>query len=259
MAVLQQKMTIHIIGIGLSSEKDITVKGLETVRRCDIIYLESYTSLLQCSIPELEKFYGKKIIAADREMCEQGAEKIVKEAVEKEVAFLVIGDPFSATTHVELFRLAKEKKVPVKIINNASVLTAVGITGLQLYKFGRTTSIPFVEDHPNLETPYNVLKENREKGLHTLFLLDLQPDDGKFMSVREALGILEKIEERKKEGIIGSDLLVVGCSRLGSDGYVVKSGTVEEIKNRDFGKPPHCLIVPGKLHFTEEEMLEEWK
>ena len=37
---------LYVIGLGLSDEKDITVKGLEAVRRCQRVYLESYTSIL---------------------------------------------------------------------------------------------------------------------------------------------------------------------------------------------------------------------
>ena len=250
---------LYIIGIGLADEKDITVKGLEAVKRCELVYLENYTSLLQCSLQELENFYGKKIILADRETAEQGDEKIVEEARDKDAAFLVVGDPFSATTHVGLVKLAKEKNIPVKVINNASVLTAIGITGLQLYKFGKTTSIPFIEDHPNLETPYNVYSENLKNGLHTLFLLDLKPNENKFMTVNKALEIMENIEGRKKEGLIDEETFVVGCARLGSDNFVVKAGKLRDIKKTDFGSPPGCLIIPGKMHFVEEEMLELYK
>ncbi len=251
-------MTLYIIGIGLSTEKDITVKGLEIVQKCDKVYLEDYTSLLQCSVQILEQFYDQKIILADRTTTEQKDEEIVKEAKSKEIAFLVVGDPFSATTHIELFKLAKEKKVPVQVIHNASVLTAVGITGLQLYKFGRVTSIPFIEDHPQLETPYNVLKENQQQGLHTLFLLDLKPEQQKFMTVNQALEMLEKIESRKKEGLVKKDTLIIGCARLGSDNAVIKAGPLEKIKKHTFGKPPHCLIIPGKMHFTEEEAVNSY-
>ena len=59
--------------------------------------------------------------------------------------------------------------------------------------------------------------------------------------------------------MISSKLKVIGCARLGSDDFMVKYGTLEELKRFDFGKPPHCLIIPGKLHFAEEEMLELWK
>lgn len=252
-------MALYLIGLGLSDEKDITLKGLEIIKKCDFVYLESYTSLLQCSVKELEKLYGKKIILAERETAEQEAEKIVQEAAKKEVAFLIVGDSMSATTHIELFRLAKEKKVPVKVIHNASVLTAIGITGLQLYKFGKTTSIPFPEEHPNLETPYNVLVDNQKMGLHTLFLLDLKPKENKYLTLSQTVETLEKIEERKKQKLINKNLLVVCCARLGSDDFIVKYGTLAQIKKFNFGKPPYCLIIPGKLHFMEEEMLELWK
>ncbi|PIZ51009.1 diphthine synthase [Candidatus Woesearchaeota archaeon CG_4_10_14_0_2_um_filter_33_13] len=252
-------MTLYLIGLGLSTEKDITIKGLETIQKCDLVYLENYTSLLQCTLEDLKKLYGKKLILANREITEQGEDKIIEEAKSKEVAFLVIGDPFSATTHVELFKSAREKNVKVKIINNASVLTSIGITGLQLYKFGRTASIPFLEEIPQLEAPYNLYRENTYLGMHTLFLLDLRPDLNKFMTINRALEILENIEKRKGEKLIKDDLLVVGCARLGSDDFLVKSGPLKEIKMFDFGKPPHCLIIPGKMHFMEEDLLRLWE
>ncbi|HLC71855.1 MAG TPA: diphthine synthase [Candidatus Nanoarchaeia archaeon] len=252
-------MTLYLIGLGLHDEKDISVKGLEIIKKCDIVYAENYTSILQTSTEKLEKFYEKKIILAPREVTEQGAEKIISEAKKKDVAFLIVGDPFSATTHVELYKLAREKGILVKVIHNTSVLTAIGITGLQLYKFGRTTSIPFIEDHPNLETPYKILQQNQYLDMHTLFLLDLKPEQKRFMAINDALTILESIEKRKKENIITKDLLVVGCARLGSDDFVVKVGKLSKVKKFNFGKPPHCLIVPGKLHFVEEEMMRMWK
>ncbi len=252
-------MTLYLIGIGLSDEKDVTVKGLEAVKSSDLVYLEDYTSLLQVPVVNLEKFYGKKIILANRNLSEQGADQIIKEAQTKKVVFLVIGDPFSATTHIELYKQAKLAGVEVKVINNASVLTAVGITGLQLYKFGKVTSIPFIEEHPHLETPYNILKENLAVGAHTLFLLDLRPEEKKFMTINQALEILEQIERRKKEKLINDELLVVGCARLGSEDCLIKAGKLKVIKKIDFGAPPHGLIIPGKLHFTEEEMLKVWE
>lgn len=252
-------MTLYIIGLGLDDPEDISVKSFKIIKQCDKIYLENYTSLLQCSTADLEKFYGKKIIISNREMTELGMDRIVAEAKDQNVVFLVIGDPFSATTHIELFKSARENNIPVKVINNASILTAVGITGLQLYKFGKTTSIPFIDDLPNLETPYNIIKENREKGSHTLCLLDIQKDKERFMTISQALKILEEIEERKKEKVITDELLIVGCARLGSVDFVVKAGKISELKEFAFGKPPHALIISGKLHFLEEEMLEFWK
>ena len=251
-------MTFYFVGIGLSDEKDLSLKGLEIIKKCDKVYLENYTSLLQCSVQDLEKFYGKKIIPANRKLVEEETEKIIHEAKTKEIAFLVPGDPFSATTHIELFKTAKEKNIPTKIINNASILTAVGITGLQLYKFGKVTSIPFPDDNPHAETPYVVLQDNFKMGLHTLFLLDLKPEKERFMTITEAIEVLENIEKKKKQTVISKSAVIIGCARVGSDNYMIKAGPVDKIKKMSFGKPPYCIIIPGKLHFVEEEMLKLW-
>ena len=53
---------LYLIGIGLNDEKDISIKGLEIVRKADLVYLECYTSKLQCSIEKLEKLYNSKAV-----------------------------------------------------------------------------------------------------------------------------------------------------------------------------------------------------
>lgn len=37
---------LYLIGLGLSDETDITVKGLEIVRKASRVYLENYTAIL---------------------------------------------------------------------------------------------------------------------------------------------------------------------------------------------------------------------
>lgn len=248
-------MVLHIIGIGLGNEKDITVKGLEKVQKAEMVYLESYTSKLNCSKEQLEKFYAKKIVLANRAMVENDDNEILKYAKTKEVAFLVVGDPFSATTHTDLFLRAKKEGIAVTVTNNASILTAVGITGLQLYKFGKTTSLPYPEENFQPETAYDVIKMNKKNGLHTLVLLDIKPEQGKYMSVREGIEILWRIEEKRKEMVFTKKTFCVGCARLGAEDYCIKSGSTIDVEKHDFGAPLHCLIVPSTLHFMEEEML----
>ncbi|EPY76411.1 hypothetical protein CB1_001428108 [Camelus ferus] len=84
---------LYLIGLGLGDAKDITVKGLEVVRRCSRVYLEAYTSVLTVGKEALEEFYGRKLILADREEVEQEADNILKDADISDVAFLVVGDP----------------------------------------------------------------------------------------------------------------------------------------------------------------------
>ncbi len=249
-------MTLYLIGLGLSDEKDITIKGLEAIKKSQHIYLEDYTSLMNCSKEDLEKFYGKKIILADRELTEQKSQEILEKAKKEDVAFLVIGDSLCATTHVDLIQRAKENKVKTEIIHNTSIITAIGITGLQIYKFGKITSIPFPQKDYLPETPYTVLKENQSINAHTLFLLDLDPKNNKFMTIKEAIEFLITIEKKRKEQIINENTLSVGCSRIGMKDQKIKFGKIKELIKEDFGKPPYCIIIPAKLHFMEEESLK---
>jgi diphthine synthase len=250
-------MVLYLIGIGLNDEKDITVKGLEAVRRCDAVYLEAYTSLMNSTIPELEKFYGKKIIPANRKLVEQ-TDEIILAAEKGNAALLVIGDPWGATTHIDIMMRCHAKNVPLKVINNASIITAVGITGLQIYKFGKTTSVPYPDKNFHPETSYEVISQNRLLGLHTLLLLDIRQELNKYMTIPEAIDVLLEIESRRAQKVFTEGTFCVGCSRLGSDGFKIKSGKAADLKKFDFGKQPHCLIVPGELHFVEEEALKQW-
>jgi len=240
---------LYLIGIGLNDEKDISIKGLEIVRKADLVYLECYTSKLQCSIEKLEKLHGKKIIKADRNFVENSSE-ILDKSKDKKVAFLVIGNVFSATTHMDLFLRAKKKNIKVKIVNNASILNAIGIIGLEIYKFGKITSIPF--ENKNIKTPVEVYEMNKKNKLHTLFLLDLDPIKDKYLSIKGA------VEYLIKNGV-NEDVFGVGCARIGSKDFIIKYKKLKELKKISFGKPPYCLIIPGKLHFIEEEALELWK
>ncbi len=260
-------MTLYFIGLGLNDEKDITLRGLEAIKKCKKLYLESYTSSLQCPVARLEKLYKKKMILADREMVEQHAEEtILADAMEGDVGFLVIGDPMAATTHTDLFLRAKEKGIDVRIINNASIMNAISNTGLELYKFGRTTSIVFPRENWMPESPYDAIKTNKQFGLHTLCLLDIQVETSKkdtgasrCMTVNEGIRYLLDIGKKRKDATVTEDTLMVGCARLGGKDAMIRTGKARDLLQLDFGKPLHCLIIPGELHFKEEEMLKVWR
>ena len=244
-------MVLYIIGLGLGDEKDITVKGLEAIKKADSVYLEEYTSkLVMCNREKLEKFYGKPVISADRELVEKKAEEtILKDAKSGNCAFLVIGDPFSATTHVDIKLRADELGIPVKIISNTSILNSVGITGIDLYKFGRTTTIPF--ENKDVKSPYDVVKNNLKNNLHTLCLLDLSPSNDKYMTVNQA------IEYMIGRGL-SKDQLCVGCGGIGGASPLIKFGKAKELLDKKFDKFPQCLIIVSKLHFMEEDILKKW-
>ncbi|ODV98624.1 hypothetical protein PACTADRAFT_1090, partial [Pachysolen tannophilus NRRL Y-2460] len=166
---------LYLIGLGLSHETDITVRGLQAVKKCKRVYLEAYTSILMAASKEsLESFYGKEVILADRELVETGSDEMLKDADTEDIAFLVVGDPFGATTHTDLIIRARELGIKVECIHNASIMNAVGACGLQLYQFGQTVSMVFFTDSWRPDSFYDKIMENRKIGLHTLILLDIK-------------------------------------------------------------------------------------
>lgn len=238
---------LWLIGTGLNDEKDLSVRAVDIIKKADYIYLESYTSIWR---GDLSKITDKEVVKADRDLVENKADEIISKAKDKDVVFLVVGDVLSATTHADLILRAREKGVKFKMLHNASVLTAVGDCGLSLYKFGKVSSIPFHNE--NVETPYDVIKENKD--LHTLLLLDLKND--KTMSVSEGIKYLLKVEGKRKENVFTEDSFCVGCASLGTSEEDIKFGKAKDLLDYEFKSYPQCLIVVGKLHFVEEEFLE---
>jgi len=127
------------------------------------------------------------------------------------------------------------------------------LSGLHNYKFGKTVTIPFPENFS--ETPYNVIVQNKKLGLHTLCLLDIKTAEKRFLSINEALMLLLEIEQKRREGVITQDTIVVGIARAGSKAPTLKGDFVKDIVKFDFGDPPQSLIFPGDLHFMEAEAL----
>lgn len=228
-------MVLYFIGLGLGDEKDITVKGLEAVKKCDKVYLEHYTSILSTPKEKLEEFYGREVIISYRETVEIEMDNILEDISkhpDQDFAFLVVGDPFCATTHSDLFLRAIKLGIKVKVIHNASIMNAIGATGLQLYSFGETVSIPYFQ--PNWR-PYSFLPKvakNFNNGQHTLVLLDIRVreisfenlskgkeiyDPPRFMSVTEAIQQILEAEENEKTEVVNSDSKCFGVARMGFD------------------------------------------
>ena len=266
---------LYLIGLGLSYESDITVRGLETVKKCKRVYLEAYTSILMAANQEsLEKFYGREIILADRELVETGSDDILKDADKEDVAFLVVGDPFGATTHTDLVIRARELGIKVETIHNASVMNAVGACGLQLYQFGQTVSLVFFTDSWKPDSFYGKIMENRKIGLHTLLLLDIKVKEQsienmargrliyeppRYMDIAAAAQQLLEIESIRQEQAYTPNTPCVAISRLGSPTQTFKAGTLQELSEYDSGEPLHSWVMLGRqVHELELEYLYQF-
>ncbi|XP_062505255.1 diphthine methyl ester synthase-like isoform X2 [Corticium candelabrum] len=252
---------LYLIGLGLGDAEDVTVKGLKIIKRASRVYLEAYTSILTVGKEALEEFYGRELILADRDMVEQQSDIILKHADTEDVAFLVVGDPFGATTHSDLIIRALSCSIPY-----------------QLYNFGETVSFVFWTDDWQPDSYVDKIEANLRNNHHTLCLLDIKVKEQsienmmkgrkvyeppRYMTVSQAAEqLLTVLHQRQNKGqsqdvsALTEESICVGVARLGSTSQKIMAASLKQMASIDMGAPLHSLIIPGDLHFLECEMLK---
>ncbi|KAJ5082339.1 Diphthine methyl ester synthase [Penicillium argentinense] len=265
---------LHLVGLGLADEKDITVRGLEIVKKAERVYLEAYTAILLVDKAKLEEFYGRPVIEADRELVESGSDDILAGADKADIAFLVVGDPFGATTHTDLVLRARELGIQTNVVPNASIMSGIGCTGLQLYNFGQTVSMVFFTENWKPSSFYDKVRENVQIGLHTLVLLDIKVKEQsmenlargrrifeppRYMTVAQCASQLLETEETRQEGVYKPDSLAVGAARVGAPDQKLVVGTLEELSTVEMGAPLHSLVLLGRrTHDLERDYIRQF-
>lgn len=180
----------------------------------------------------------------------------------------------SATTHTDLVLRARELSIPIRSIHNASIMSAVGVTGLQLYNFGQTVSMVFFTESWKPSSFYDRVKENRDIGLHTLMLLDIKVKEQslenlargrriyeppRYMTASQCAAQMLEIEEDRAENAYGPDSLAVGVARLGAHGQRMAAGTLKQLTEVDLGPPLHSLVLLGRrAHDMERDYIREY-
>ncbi len=225
-------------------KNSIPADALEILKTCDTIYLENYTVNFPYPTEELEKTYKIKITELNRQKVED--ESILQEAKDKEIALLVYGDSLSATTHMQLILECKKQKIPYQVFHNASIMTVIATTGLQLYKFGKTASMPNWEEHTNKPTSFaNYITQNQSIDAHTLILTDIG------LKISDAINqLLESTNDLPEK--------IIALSNAGTKNQKLFYDTPQNLKEKNIPMP-FCLIIPTKLHFIEEEAIQELK
>ncbi|BGO96584.1 Diphthine methyl ester synthase [Rhodotorula toruloides] len=282
---------LYLVGLGLHDEKDVTVRGMEAIKGSERVYLEAYTSILGVGKERLDAFYGKDIVVADRDMVEMDSDEILRDADKVDVAFLVVGDPFGATTHADLLLRADALSIPYTVIHNASVMNAVGALGLALYNYGQTVSIPFFTDSWRPDSWLERVRENMRLGLHTLCLLDIKVKEQseenlargrkiyeppRYMSVPTAISqLLSLLEDSSPsassdsppsfpsaDSLDPSTTLAISASRVGAPSQKFVAGTLSELSELDeeaFGGPLHSFVIVGRrFHALERDFAGRW-
>jgi len=246
---------LWFVGLGISGFKSIPIEALDVLSKADMVYLEQFTSPIgKSDLDKIKDATKGEFKLAKRWLVEDGSE-ILKNAKKKKVVLLAYGDPYIATTHIELReRAIKEKIKTISIHASSSLTSMIGECGLHFYKVGRIATI--MSEMKSLTTPYYVIYKNIIEGNHTVLLLEYNQDKDFFLDPKDALKGLLETEKGQIRNVISKDTYGIVASRIGFKDQTIVSGKISSLKKKDFGKPPHTVIIPGRLHFTESDALK---
>ena len=245
---------LSFVGLGLGS-KGITLEGVEEMIAADVIYLEYYTTPHEPQLlKQVQVATGKSFTIVDRQFVEDGS-KILSDAEGEKVVLAVMGDPMIATTHNELRVRAIRRGIETRVVHSATIASsAASASGLHSYKFSRTVTVTR-EAVGKLTQAYHILHQNLLEGAHTLLLLEYDVQSGQGVTPADAVAGLLLAEANFKRGVVSENTFAIVLSRLGREDSALAAGSFSELSSRDAGMPPHCIIIPGKLHFTESEAI----
>ena len=265
---------LTFVGLGLYDERSVTLAGRDAIRGADRAFAEFYTGRLTgATVADLEASHGVDVEVRDRSGVEKDPDAILEAAETGDAVFLSAGDSMIATTHVDLRLRAAERGIETRVVHGTSADTAAAsLSGLQNYRFGKATTLPFPRAHgagvadaaggerPGVgSVPDSVLETiaaNRERGLHTLVFLDVKVGAGPsnpgshheaFMTADRAAALLAD-----HLGGVG-----VAIARAGGPDPVVAADSLSALAERSFGEPLHLLVLPGDLHVVEHDALVE--
>jgi diphthine synthase len=246
---------LWFIGLGISGLEGISSNALKILKNSNMIYFENFTSPIgKHELKKIKKFVNGKMMVTPRWMVEDG-KAILSDAMTKNIVLLSYGDPYVATTHIELRTRAKNEKIKTKTIHGASAITSlIGECGLHHYKIGRPVTI--MRELQSLTTVYYTIYENLLKGSHSLLIVEYDSDTNFFLDPKDALINLLGIEKEQKRNVIDNSVFAIVASRIGARNQGIISGRLSTLANIDFGKPPHTIIIPGRLHFTEHDAIK---
>ncbi len=245
----QRPDMLTFVGLGLYDERSVTLQGKQAIESADAAFAEFYTSkLVGTTVETLERRYDIAIDVRDRAGVEQHPEPILAAAEQGDAVFLTAGDTMVSTTHVDLRLRAHDRGIDTRVIHGTTAQTAASsLTGLQNYRFGKATTLPFEETHGGVPASViHTIEKNQSNGLHTLVYLDIHAEEERYMRGDTAARLLDTHL---------TDQLGVVVAQAGSENPVVRADWLSTLADESFGDPLHLLVLPAETHRLEAEAL----
>jgi diphthine synthase len=246
---------LYLIGLGLDSG-DLSIKAAECLRNADSILYEGYTaSITQEYINEIALLAGKEPKKITRTDIEDHVRDTVSMAKESSIAILFPGDPLVATTHHIIIEEARNQGISVSVVHAPSIFTAaIGESGLDIYKFGPTATIPRVSEKYKPTSFINVITKNLGNKQHTLILFDVTEEKGISIGVSEAIPTL--LEAGK--GTVSQDTKAVFMADIGRKAQQITYASLKEMAelSKNSSIRSACIVLPSDMSFAEKRAVE---
>ena len=244
---------LWFVGLGIGGPEAISEKAGKIISQSDIVYFEQFTSpMSEDQTKFLQQLTKGQFRLAPRWLVEDGKE-ILDAAKINTVALLSYGDPYIATTHIELRVRAIQDGIKTDTIHASSAITSlIGECGLHFYKVGKTVTI--MSGIPSA-TAYYTIFENLKLGNHTIVLLEWNQNKNFFLDPKDAISSLLDQEKEQTRKVFSGETYGIVASRIGEPDQKITAGKFSSL-NVDFGAPPHTIIIPGTMHFTESDALK---
>ena len=242
---------IYIVGLGVDPERTTPIIAEKLKQTCELSYLDTYTTKISEKLQNWLKSY-LKAEPVGREVLES-TETLVNLAKERNICIYVYGDPYIATTHQSIRLYAERYKVEVKTIYASSFVNAVlGETGLHIYKLGFVGSM-LKGDISSRNYVYKEVGRALELGKHSLIITSGYEGDANAL-----LNELIEAEKNFKEETFSDDRFLLIVSKAGTAEQKVIGGCLRNLSAKKLNvEEPFTLVVPGNLHFSEEEILQK--
>lgn len=173
-----------------------------------------------------------------------------------------------------MYLRAVQLGIKVEVVHNASIVSAVGCCGLQVYRFGEIISVPFFTEKWRPDSFYDKILSNRKSGLHTLVLVDIKVKERseenlirnknifeppRFMTIKECVNQLLEVEQKREGGAYSPATKCFGLARVGFKDQLVRSGEMKSFLEFDMGPPLHSFVICAEnLHSMEKEMYDHF-
>ncbi len=249
---------LALIGTGLDAG-DISVRALKFIKDSDIVLADRFTSIISKEAMDLiSRETGKEIKSVTRSDLEENVRQTIHRAKSSNVSILVIGDPLVATTHHTILDAAHAAGIKTKIFHSSSIFSAaIGESGLDIYRFGPTTTVPFWSEHYKPTSFIDTISKNLKNSEHTLLLLDIEQSKTAPMSIAQAADIISKADGK---AVISRRRKVMALADIGRENQeilYIEFSKIPSLSSRLEGKTI-SLIIPADLNFAEEESVKKF-